>query len=609
MLRRLLPRRLVAAGIAGLLVGSTLLVGAPASAAPKAATEAKKPSVLNIAMIEGIDSLNPFLAYFLDATNLMGMIYPSLMTFSAEDNSPVGDIAKSVKPSADKRTWTFKIRKGLEWTDGKPLTAKDAEFTLNLMMHNSAAATANGNAVKGFTSVTAPDDHTLVIKTEQPLVTVQTLSVPIVPEHIWSNVDDIAKYKNDDFPIVGYGPFILTDYQPDQFAKLKANPDFWRGSPKVDQVVLRTYKNTDAAVEALRKGEIDLVTKLNPNQYEALKGEDGISLNAADAPRFYEIGINPGAATRTGKPIGNGHPALKDRRVREALALAVDKDLIIKKVLQGYGTHADGLQATALGDWHWSPKGAEERHFDLKKANQILDKAGYKRGPDGTRRMPDGSRPLKFRLLGHSELPEDKQIASYLKSWYDDLGIKLDVQIVSKTRLNDLLGKGKYDLALGGWTSGPDPDFILSIESCGNRPKDNGLGGTTDNFTCVKGYDELLKKQRRTFDHEQRVQTVHEMQRMLYENAANIMIFYHQQLEAYRSDHFTNLTTQPKDNGVIWYQHGYWSVLSATPVAKQQASGGSSTGVIVGIVIVVVVVIGGIAVVAVRRRATAHDRE
>ncbi|MCC5698138.1 ABC transporter substrate-binding protein, partial [Klebsiella pneumoniae] len=149
-----------------------------------------------------------------------------------------------------KLTWTFRIRRGVEWSDGQPVTARDAAYTFNRMMTDPAAATANGNFVENFASVTAPDDHTLVIRTKQPQSTMLAIDAPIVPEHIWSKVDDVASFPNDQMPVVGSGPFVLTEYEPERYVTLEANPRFWRGAPEVSRLQFVQFKNSDAAVQA-----------------------------------------------------------------------------------------------------------------------------------------------------------------------------------------------------------------------------------------------------------------------------------------------------------------------------------------------------------------------
>ena len=159
--------RITALAGAALLACGGLAAGAAAPAA-SAATSASPPgSTLRIEADTSISTFNPFLSYFDGELNVLGSIYPTL-TMITEQGKPAPYLATSWTTSPDHLTWTFKIRSGLKWSDGKPLTAADAAWTFNLIMHNATAATSNGSLVANFKSVTAPDPTTLVITTKQP---------------------------------------------------------------------------------------------------------------------------------------------------------------------------------------------------------------------------------------------------------------------------------------------------------------------------------------------------------------------------------------------------------------------------------------------------------
>src|SRR6202012_5680271 len=164
-------------------------------------------------------------------------------------------------------------RRGAVGSDGVPITAHDVAFTYHLMMTNPVAATANGNFVANFASVAAPTDTTVVITTKQRQDTMLALDIPIVPEHIWRGAKDIGSYTNRPTPgqpVGSSGPFLLTDYREGQFVKLAANKHYWRGAPKIDELDFVHFDNTDAEVQALVKGDIDLVNGLSAAQFATL---------------------------------------------------------------------------------------------------------------------------------------------------------------------------------------------------------------------------------------------------------------------------------------------------------------------------------------------------
>ncbi|NEE42839.1 ABC transporter substrate-binding protein, partial [Streptomyces sp. SID7982] len=178
------------------------------------------------------------------STSIHRLMYDYLTNYDPKDNKAIPGLATAWEPSADKLTWTYTIRSDSKWSDGQQATAEDAAWTFNKMMTDEGAATSNGSFVGNFEKVTAPSKDKLVIKLKEPQATMAALDVPIVPRHVWEKVGDFSKFNNDkDFPVVGNGPFILTDYKVDSFVKLKANKDFWRGSPKFDELVFRYYKD------------------------------------------------------------------------------------------------------------------------------------------------------------------------------------------------------------------------------------------------------------------------------------------------------------------------------------------------------------------------------
>ncbi len=591
-------RRLLVA----LLVLGGLLVPNAAIAAPAEQGEAR----LRVAVPQQIDSLNPFLGYSLAATDLFRLIYPTLTTYSPEDFSATPELAESWETSLDRLTWTFRIRDGVRWTDGQPVTARDAAYTYDRMMRDPAAATANGNFVENFASVAAPDERTLVIRTKTPQATMLAIDAPIVPEHVWSGIPDVAGFANDRMPVVGSGPFVLTEYEPEQYATLRANRRFWRGPPKISELQFVQFKNTDASVQALRKGDVDVAQRLTPAQFDALAGERDIAQVRGQGRRFFEMLINPGAADSAGDPIGSGHPALRDVRVRRAIDHAVDKEALVERVLNGYGQVGGGYLPPIFDDYHWNPP--RPREFDLAEANRQLDAAGYRRGPDGVRRTPQGQ-PLDLRFMLHASASADAQVGEFVKRWLADVGIRVRLEPVSDNQVNDRTTAGDFDLAVSGWSANPDPDYVLRLQTCASRPTPEG-GGTPDSFLCDPAYDDSYAKQLGEFDPAKRIELVQQAQARFYEQASASVLYYQNSLEAYRSDRFSGFTAQPADGGVITGQQGYWGYYGARPTAAATTSRAADDRTTLLVLAGVVLVAGAVGLLVARhRRATVDERE
>ncbi|MEV6164360.1 ABC transporter substrate-binding protein [Streptomyces sp. NPDC052052] len=607
-------RVLLASGAAALaLAAGSVVPGAPLGVAPQQAQAADSgTSTLTVAVSQSVDSLSPFLAQKLLSTSINRLMYDYLTNYDPKDNHAVPGLATKWEPSADKLTWTYTIRSDSTWSDGQQATAEDAAWTFNKMMTDEAAAQANGNFVANFKKVTAPSPTQLVIELKEPQATMAALDVPIVPKHVWEKVADFSKFNNDtDFPVVGNGPFVLTDYKVDQYVKLKANKDFWRGAPKFDEVVFKTYKDQDAAVAALRKGEVSFVAgspALTPAQAASLKGDKNIKVNEGPGRRFFALAVNPGAQTKDGKKFGNGNEALLDQKVRQALFLSIDRKTIIDKVFQGHAVEGQGYIPPRYETYFWQPSADQSLAYDPDKAAQLLDDAGYKL--KGTQRVGKDGKPLDLRILCHATDPNDKAIGKYLKEWWGKLGVGLKVECLDDVSVPWVAGE--YDLAFDGWSVNPDPDFVLGIHTCGSLPTKAGASAGTDNFICDKTYDELYAKQLAEYDTTKRADLVKQMQSWMYDSGYMNVIAYPNAVEAYRTDQIKSITTMPEAAGNIYGQDGYWSWWSAVPAGSGDADssdGSSSTGVVIGIVAAVVVLAGGGLFIARRRRTTADDRE
>lgn len=619
---RLRPRLLAAAAAAALTLTAGLatpLNPAPQQAQAKGsqqfkgsrqAKESKK--VLTVAVAQSVDSLSPFLASRLLSTSIHRLMYEYLTNYDPADNHTIPGLATKWEPSSDKLTWTYTIRSNSKWSDGRQATAEDAAWTFNKMMTDQGAATANGSFVTNFRKVTAPSPTQLVIELKKPQATMGALDVPIVPQHIWEKVEDFSKFNNDQsFPIVGNGPFILTGYKADSYVRLKANTTFWRGAPKFDELVFKYFKDQDAAVAALRKGEVSFVAgspALTPAQAASLKGEPDIKVNDAPGRRFYALATNPGAQAKDGKRVGDGAESLLNQKVRQALFMAIDRKTLIDKVFQGHAVEGEGYIPPRFSTYHWKPSASQELAYDPAKAAQLLDEAGYKKNADG-KRVEKNGKPIDYRILCHATDPNDKAVGQYVKEWFGKLGIGVTLDCLDN--VTDPWLAGKYDLAFDGWSVNPDPDFVLSIHTCAALPATPKDTGATDNFICDKKYDELYDQQLAEYDTAKRADLVKQMESRLYDTGYMNVMAYPNAVEAYRTDQIKSIETMPKAAGNIYGQDGYWSWWSAVPADASGASsdGSSSTGVIIGIVAGVVVLVGVGVFFAMRRRATAEDRE
>nr|WP_143090625.1 ABC transporter substrate-binding protein [Saccharomonospora viridis] len=589
-----------------------MLVVVPLAASVQAApaARAQSPQVLRVALVQEIDHLNPFTASFASSAMIGRFAWEFLTLPSAEDATPTGGVAESWESSEDKLTWTFTIREGMTWSDGEPVTAHDAAFTFNKIMSDPKAAEANGSYVVNFKKVSAPDDRTLVIETEEPQASMTALDVPIVPEHVWSKIEDMHDPVTDSIEVVGVGsgPFLIAEYRPNELVRMTANKDYWRGAPAYDELHFIKFENADAAVNALRNGEVDFVNRLTRAQFDSLKNEPNIETNQASGRRYRELLMNPGARNADGDAIGDGHPALQDVQVRRAIAMAIDPEVLVDKVLGGYGELPGGLVPPIYEDYHYVPDEDVRYSFDPDAANALLDEAGYRRGPDGVRVDSEGRR-LEFRLTGRASEDYAQRASDYIVSWLRDIGIEVTKNLVSDNEVDETTSSGHYDLAFSGWGTNPDPDYILNKQTCAALPAASG-SSSSNAFFCDETYDKLYAQQIAEMDPKKRAKLVLQAQARYYEMVPSLVLGYDNVLEAYRSDRFTGFVQQPEGEGQIMEQTGYWGFYGARPVeGAAESDSGLPTGVwlALGAGALALLAVGG--TVVVRRRATADDRE
>ncbi len=624
-------RRILGAAAAVLVLAVAAVPGTAVTAGAGTKAAAGDKVTFTVGITQDVDSLNPFTGIVSSAYEIYQLQYETLTDYGAKDFAAAPALAESWDVSDDGLTWTYHLRDGLTWSDGEPLTANDVAYTFNRVRGGKYEKTNFGNYVSAMTSVEAPDAKTVVMTVKKPTPIMLHLYVYILPEHIWKDVDEkaVKSFANEPGPdgIVGSGPFTVVEHKKGQFIRLEANQSYYKGAPEVDELVFRVFQNKDSLAQALRRGEIDFADDLGSNVFKSLQDADGVTTYDAKYSGFNEIAFNTGAALDDGTPIGDGHPALKDVKLRQALSYAIDPPTLVERVYGGHATPGTSVIPELYTSLHYDP-GDTAYTFDPEKAKTLLDEAGYTEGPDGIRTMPAGGRKLSFRLLGRSNSPTSQQTVEFVTGWLEDVGVEVRPKIVSEDALTEIIGEGKFDMFEWGWVVEPDPNYQLSTFTCANRSyKDGGsiYANLSDSFFCDETYDQLYAQQSEQVDPAERAETVKEMQKILYEQAPYVITAYYNDLQAYRSDRFTGFQPQPAPDGSLLFQYGTHSYQNIRPVtaddkatddttangapaAAQDDDEGSSGLAIAGIVIAALV-LGGVGFLLARRRRPEHDVE
>ncbi len=318
--------------------------------------------------------------------------------------------------SADGKTITMKLRDDITWSDGTPLTADDFIFTYQ-MITSPKNAVASTNPYDKIDTMTAPDPQTVVITFKEPYAPwMGTLWQGILPKHVLQPVfDNDGTLDNAEWnrkPTVGCGPYNFAEWEAGSFARFTARDDYWAGRPKLDEIFIRFVPDDAAQVAALKTGDGDL----------------GAFITYSDIPDLEAAGVQMYKAF-SGYNEGwyfmldpkTGHPALLDPKVREAIALAFDREALVKDLLLG----ATAPAATYWDNTPYNDPSLKPWPFDPEKAKQLLDEAGWKdSNGDGVRDKNGVELVLKYGTTTR-EIRKDTQAVA--QQQLADVGIKLDL--------------------------------------------------------------------------------------------------------------------------------------------------------------------------------------
>jgi peptide/nickel transport system substrate-binding protein len=597
------------AAVAVLMVVISALLGAAGAGAQDSSGKDGK-TVFRIGSTNDIDGFNPFKIVEVPSYEIMELNYDVLVEPSDKDSSPEPGLADSWETSEDGLTWTFHLNKEARWHDGEDVTSEDVAYTFNRILEEEQGLYID--YVRQIESIETPDEDTVVFTTREPSVQMLSMAVYILPKHIWEDVpaDETKSFKNE--PAIGTGPFQAVEWREGQFARLEANPDYFGGAPQIDEIIFQFYDNDDTMVQALRNAEVDYIAWFPINLFKSLENQEGIETNSAPDPGFTELGFNlyeptPEAIEEFDAPeTSTGHPALLDPRVREAINWAIDEEELTEKILQGEGIAGSTIVPPALSSYHLEIPESERQGFDLERSRELLAEAGWEDTNNNGTVDKDGEE-LELRLFVRSEDKDSVTAGQFIEGWFREAGIGLETKAISDTALTDAIYAADYDMFIWGWSSDPDPDFILSVLSC------DQMMGWSDTFWCNDDYSRMYQEQKEQLDLDERAATIKEMQRIAYEENPYVVFYYDNQTEAWRTDKFEGWTTTPTnaDPGQVAYSYSNATYLNLRPLSAGGEGGAASGGgpsplLYVGIGIVAVAAIAGI--VFFLRRGSAEDR-
>jgi len=473
-------------------------------------------------LIEGVigepSILIPMLAGDSASHDVAGLIFNGLVKYD-KDLTLVGDLAESWEISRDGLVITFKLKKGVRWTDGVEFTAEDVLFGYKTII-DEKTPTAYSEDFKQVRKAEVLDRYTFRVTYDRPFAPALSSwgNLPILPKHLLEG-KDITKSELGRKPI-GMGPFKLVAWTPGQEVILEANPDYFEGRPYIDRYIYRIIPDPATMFLELQAGGIDWMG-LTPIQYtrQTLTPFFEKNFNKFRYPVFSYTYLGFNLCLRrdeSGKCIER-HPWFGDKRVRQAIAYAIDKEEIVDGVLFGLGRPATGPYVP--NTWPYNPD-VKRYEYNPEKAKSLLEEAGWK-DRDGDGLLDKDGRPFEFTILTNMGNTLRMKTATIIQWRLAMIGIKVNIRALEwSTLINEFIDKRRFEAVVLGWSIGLDPDQYDIWHSSKTREKEF-------NFVSYANpeVDELLERGRRTFDIDERKKAYFRIQEILAEELPYIFLY------------------------------------------------------------------------------------
>jgi peptide/nickel transport system substrate-binding protein len=460
--------------------------------------------------------LNPPIQTLAVESMVSSVIFAGLLR-SRDDGTCEGDLAQRYSIDDGGMTYRFRLRPGLRWSDGHPLTSADFLFTYRTYVAPETGTTYLQGWDK-IDSVETPDASTVVVRMRElfaPFL-LDVATNPVLPEHVLAGAGDIRKAPFNRAPI-GAGPFKLHKWETASRIVLVANPHYWRTRTKLDSLVFTIVPDATTQVEQLQAGEVDIISVAQPAQWEQIRTmAPGVVAVAYDDTTYALVQLDQ-------------YGALKDVAVRQALDYATPKKDIVSDIMHGLATpaHTDVPpgSAYALG-------GVEHHDYDLGKARSLLQKAGFRmQGGVMTR---DGQ-PLQVPIYTIPSSPTFMSIAQVLEDCWSRIGVRTSVTTMeAKTLFSDRgpQWNGRDAALIFSWGQGPDPYNFVSWSSTQIPNSENDPGENAERYSNPT-VDELVVRGGQLTDFARRKQVYDQLQKILAREVPVIFLYWPSALYAH----------------------------------------------------------------------------
>ena len=506
----------------------------------------KQGGIFTLGSTNYIDTLNVFNYIEAGATVSFLEIYPELVQYGPGLKEIVPSYAESWTISPDGKTYTFKLQPGAKWSDGQPLTSEDVAWTANTIIKYPGPTAVLAAAVAHVTKADAPDPNTVVFHYDKPVgnALAQLTFLYILPKHVWekytgNNGKDLKTFLPEDhLPVVSGGPFEVTKYDKKGQTVFKPNPGWWGPKPHVDAVAYVYYTNADSMIADLQSGQISAVDQVPFTAVNAVKKSGQVALDTYPSGEITNI-------TWNSNPYKPQHRELLDPKVKEALSMCVDRQQIIQVVFSGYADLAESLLGNIAKPWQSTDY--QPLKFDCAQGNQMLDQLGYKKGSDGTRVAPattgkyaEPAHKMEYQIMVPNSVDFNGDRAfSIVQEGFANAGVKVTEQSGGDSSAAYAIetddncdpatntGYSKFDIALWDWVASPDPDFQLSVVTKAQWCSWSDTGW--DN----PAYDKMYEEQGTLVKVSDRMDLVHQMDKIIHDNWVYTQLVNEQGIAAY----------------------------------------------------------------------------
>jgi len=460
------------------------------------------------ASIGDASNLIPMIAGDASSHAVAGQLYLSLLKYDRDLNL-TGQLAESWAISDDQLSITFKLRDGLKWTDGVPLTSSDCAFTLELIQdeHTQSAYKSDYAKVVKFET---PDPLTFRVFYSEPyspaLATWSSLA--ILPKHVFEH-ENIMDTKLSRQPKATIGPYTLSDWQGQQSILLRANPDYYDGDVWISERMTRIIPDPATQFLELSAGNIDSMG-LTPIQYSRLF--DTKPALKANYMRYKYLNF---VYTYLGFNLVKA--PFDDSRVREAMAYAIDRQELVDGVLLGLG---ETIATPYKPGTYWVNDKLKPRAYNIEIAKKLFSEAGWA-DSDGDGVLDKNGKPLAFTILTNNGNKQRADTATIIQSRLKSVGVKVSVRLVEWSAfIENFINKRDFEAVILGWSLSPEPDQYNIWHS-------SQTGARQFNFLTYMNeqVDEALVAATRTFDKAERKRLYDIVQQEIYNDVPMVFLY------------------------------------------------------------------------------------